>query len=45
LARLLAKQGRRDDTCSTLADIYGWFQRFDTTDLKDTKAFLDQLGA
>jgi adenylate cyclase len=29
-----------------LSDIYGWFTKgFDTADLKDAKALLDQLGA
>jgi hypothetical protein len=29
-----------------LADIYGWFiEGFDTADLKDAKALLDQLNA
>ena len=28
-----------------LADIYGWFtEGFDTADLKDAKALLDELG-
>ena len=45
LARLLAKQGRRTEARAMLADIYGWFtEGFDTTDLKDAKALLDQLG-
>jgi DNA-binding winged helix-turn-helix (wHTH) protein/predicted ATPase len=46
LARLLASQGRRDEGRSMLADIYNWFtEGFDTADLKDAKALLDQLGA
>ena len=46
LARLLAKQGRRDEARTTLADIYGWFtEGFDTADLRDAKALLDQLSA
>jgi tetratricopeptide (TPR) repeat protein len=45
LARLLAKQGRRDEAHTMLADIYGWFtEGFDTADLKDAKALLDELG-
>ena len=45
LARLLAKQGRRDEACAMLADIYGWFtEGFDTADLKDAKALLDELS-
>ena len=46
LARLLAKQGRRDETRAMLAVIYGWFtEGFDTADLKDAKALLDELMA
>jgi predicted ATPase len=45
LARLLAKQGRRDEARSMLAEIYDWFtEGFDTADLKDTKALLDELS-
>jgi predicted ATPase len=44
LARLLRKQGRRDEARTMLADIYNWFtEGFDTADLKDAKALLDQL--
>jgi predicted ATPase len=46
LARLLAKEGRRDDARAMLAEIYCWFtEGFDTADLKDAKALLDQWGA
>jgi adenylate cyclase len=46
LARLLAAQGGRDEARTMLADIYNWFtEGFDTADLKDAKALLDQLGA
>jgi predicted ATPase len=46
LARLLAKQGRRDEAHAMLAQIYRWFtEGFDTADLKDAKALLDQLNA
>jgi predicted ATPase len=45
LARLLAKQGRRDEAHAMLAEIYGWFtEGFDTADLTDAKALLDQLS-
>jgi class 3 adenylate cyclase/predicted ATPase len=45
LARLLAKQGHRDEARATLADIYNWFtEGFDTADLKDAKSLLDELG-
>ena len=46
LARLLNEQGRRDEARRTLAEIYGWFtEGFDTADLKDAKALLDELNA
>ena len=46
LARLLAKQGRRDEARAILAEIYGWFtEGFDTVDLKDAKMLLDELSA
>jgi predicted ATPase len=46
LARLLAKQGRRDEARTMLAEIYNWFtEGFDTADLKDAKALLDELSA
>ena len=45
LARLLNEQGRRDDAREMLADIYNWFtEGFDTADLKDAKALLDELS-
>ena len=45
LARLLAKQGRRDEARAILAEIYGWFtEGFDTADLKEAKALLDELS-
>ncbi len=45
LARLLAKQGKRDEARVALAEIYGWFtEGFDTADLKDAKSLLDQLS-
>jgi predicted ATPase len=46
LARLLAKPGRRNEARTMLAEIYGWFtEGFDTADLKDGKALLDELNA
>ena len=46
LARLLDRTGRRDEASAMLAEIYGWFtEGFDTRDLKDAKALLDQLNA
>ena len=45
LARLLAKQRRRDEARATLAEIYGWFtEGLDTRDLKDAKSLLDELA-
>jgi class 3 adenylate cyclase/predicted ATPase len=45
LARLLAKQGRRDEARNMLAEIYNWFtEGFDTTDLKEAKALLEELS-
>jgi predicted ATPase len=44
LARLLAEQGRRDEARAMLAEIYGWCtEGFDTADLKDAKALLEEL--
>ena len=46
LARLLAKQGKRAEARAMLAEIYNWFtEGFDTADLKDAKALLDELSA
>jgi predicted ATPase len=45
LGRLLASQGRRDEARTMLADINNWFtEGFDTADLKDAKALLDELA-
>ncbi|MGO9268151.1 MAG: AAA family ATPase [Candidatus Binataceae bacterium] len=44
LARLLVPQGRRDEARTMLAEIYNWFtEGFDTADLEDAKALLDEL--
>jgi predicted ATPase len=44
LARLWAEQGRRAQAHDLLAPVYGWFtEGFDTADLKDAKALLDEL--
>jgi DNA-binding winged helix-turn-helix (wHTH) protein/tetratricopeptide (TPR) repeat protein len=46
LARMLAKSGKRDEARAMLANIYGQFtEGFDTADLKDAKALLDDLNA
>jgi predicted ATPase len=45
LAGLLNRQGKRDEACTMLSEIYGSFtEGFDTADLKDAKALLDQLA-
>jgi len=45
LARLLTKQGHREEARTMLAEIYNWFtEGFDTVDLKDAKALLEELG-
>jgi hypothetical protein len=44
LARLWGEQGRRAVARDLLAPVYGWFtEGFDTADLKDAKALLDEL--
>jgi class 3 adenylate cyclase/tetratricopeptide (TPR) repeat protein len=46
LARLLTKRGRHDEARTMLAEIYDWFtEGFDTSDLKDAKALLDELSS
>jgi predicted ATPase len=45
LARLWRDQGKRTEAHDLLAPIYGWFtEGFDTPDLKEAKALLDQLA-
>jgi tetratricopeptide (TPR) repeat protein len=44
-ARLLASQGRANEARTMLAEIYNWFtEGFDTADLKEAKALLDELA-
>jgi predicted ATPase len=46
LARLWRDQGKRDDAHDLLAPVYGWFtEGFDTRDLKEAKALLNELHA
>ena len=46
LARLLRGTDRRDEALTMLAEIYNWFtEGFDTADLKEAKALLDELSA
>jgi predicted ATPase len=45
MARLWRRQGKRDEARDLLAPVYGSFtEQFDTRDLKDAKALLDELG-
>jgi hypothetical protein len=45
LGRLLAKQGRRNEGCAILSDVYGWFtEGFDTADLKEAKALFGTIA-
>jgi predicted ATPase len=45
LARLRRDQGRRSEARDLLAPVYGWFtEGFDTPDLKEAKALLDELA-
>ena len=46
MARLLRDQGKRDEARDLLAPAYGWFtEGFDTLDLKEAKALLDEFAA
>jgi predicted ATPase len=45
LAQLLTTQSKRDEARAMLAEIYNWFtEGFDTADLKDAKALLEELS-
>jgi predicted ATPase len=46
LADLWRNQGKRVEARDLLAPVYGWFtEGFDTLDLKEAKALLDELHA
>jgi class 3 adenylate cyclase/predicted ATPase len=46
MARLWSDQGKRDAARELLAPVYGWFtEGFDTLDLKEAKALLDELAS
>ena len=46
LARLWRDQGKREEARELLAPVYGWFtEGFDTRDLKEAKALLEELAA
>jgi predicted ATPase len=45
LARLLRDSNRHGEARAMLADIYNWFSEgFDTADLRDARALLDELA-
>jgi predicted ATPase/DNA-binding winged helix-turn-helix (wHTH) protein len=45
LSRLWQQQGKRNDARQLLAEVYGWFtEGFDTADLQEAKALLEELG-
>ncbi|MEO6726681.1 MAG: hypothetical protein ABIP14_15445, partial [Blastocatellia bacterium] len=45
LARLWQQQGKTAEARQMLAGIYGWFtEGFDTADLKEAKALLEELN-
>jgi predicted ATPase len=46
MARLWRDQGKREEARQLLAPIHCWFKEgFDTRDLKEAKALLDELAA
>ena len=46
MARFWRDQGKRDEARELLAPVYGWFtEGFDTLDLKEAKALLEELEA
>ena len=46
MVRLWRDQGKRQQAHDLLAPVYGWFtEGFDTLDLKEAKALLEQLKA
>jgi hypothetical protein len=45
IPRVCLRGGKRDEARTMLADIYNWFtEGFDTADLIDAKALLDELS-
>jgi predicted ATPase len=46
LARLWRDQGKMQQARELLAPVYGWFtEGFETRDLKEAKALLEELGS
>jgi predicted ATPase len=45
LSRLWQQQGKRNEARQLLAEVYSWFtEGFDTPDLREAKALLDELA-
>ena len=45
MARLWRDRGKREEARDLLGPVYGWFtEGFDTLDLKEAKALLDELS-
>jgi predicted ATPase len=45
LSRLWQQRGKRDAARELLTEVYGWFtEGFDTADLKEARALLEELG-
>ena len=45
LARLWQQQGKKDEARQLLSEIYNWFtEGFDTKDLQEAKALMEELG-
>ena len=45
MARRWRDQGKRNEARDLLSPVYGWFtEGFDTRDLKEAKALLDELA-
>ncbi len=45
MSRLWQQQGKREEAHQMLAEIYNWFtEGFDTADLKDAQALLEELS-
>jgi predicted ATPase len=46
MARLWRDLGKREEARELLAPVYGWFtEGFDTRDLKEAKALLEELAS
>ena len=46
MARLWRGQGKREEARDLLTPVYGWFtEGFDTADLREAKALLDELAS